>query len=40
MIFDWLHTLDETATATTEHEQEAVPDGQEQGMPKKKEDSK
>jgi len=40
MIFDWLHTLDETATATTEHEQEAVPDGQEQGLPKKKEDSK
>ena len=40
MIFDWLHTLDETATATTEHEQEAVPDGQEQGMSKKKEDSK
>jgi len=35
MIFDWLHTLDETATATTEHEQEAVPDGQEQGLPKK-----
>ena len=40
MIFDWLHTLDETATATTEHEQDVVPEGQEPGMPKKEEDSK
>ena len=40
MIFDWLHTLDETATATTEHEQDVVSEGQEPGMPKKEEDSK
>ena len=35
MIFDWLHTLDETATATTEHEQDVVPDSLEQGVPNK-----
>ena len=33
MIFDWLHTLDETATAS--HEQEHVADSQEQITVKK-----
>ena len=35
MIFDWLHTLDETATASHEHEQEHVADSQEQITVKK-----
>ena len=29
MIFDWLHTLDETATAAHEHEHEHLGEGQE-----------
>ena len=35
MIFDWLHTLDETATASHEHEHEHVADSQEQITVKK-----
>lgn len=35
MIFDWLHTLDETATASHEHEHEHVAESQEQITVKK-----
>ena len=35
MIFDWLHTLDETATAVHEHEHEHLDVAQEQLLQKK-----
>ena len=35
MIFDWLHTLDETATASHEHDHEHSVDGQETVIVKK-----
>ena len=35
MIFDWLHTLDESATANHDHEHEHGADGQEPIVEKK-----